>query len=161
MTEVRESLFPNVPRESAAQFVTALQEIRVLLHDVEMFVDERHTSKVAVPDCPACPLVGRLRSMSETLGREILRTDRPNLANGGYQIALRHDDLGLDDVVVKDVEVFRMERMDDDYVWLCCYLADGQRIDFDLHLHDKRKKTIVYKAREPLPDAVYEAGSHA
>jgi hypothetical protein len=70
-----------------------------------------------------------------------------------YQIALREDDLGLDDVVVKDVEMFRMERMDNDAVWLCCYLADGQDIHFDLWLEGK---TIKYKAREPLPRATYE-----
>jgi hypothetical protein len=71
-----------------------------------------------------------------------------------YQIALRHDDLGLDDVVVKDVAMFRMERMDDDYVWLACYLADGQEIVFDLW---REGKTIKYKARVPLPDVEYEA----
>lgn len=71
-----------------------------------------------------------------------------------YQIALRYDDLGLDDVVVKDVAMFRMERMDDDCVWLCCYLADGQRIDFDLW---REKKTIRYAERVfDLPDVVYE-----
>lgn len=71
-----------------------------------------------------------------------------------YQIALRHDDLGLDDVVVKDVEMFRMERMSAKNVWLCCYLTDGQRIDFDIWLD---KRTIKYAARESdLPNVVYE-----
>jgi len=74
-----------------------------------------------------------------------------------YQIALRHDSLGLDDVVVKDVELFRMERMDDDHVWLCCYLADGQRIDFDMW---RKEKTILYTERKmDLPDVLYERGS--
>jgi hypothetical protein len=72
-----------------------------------------------------------------------------------YQIALRHDDLGLDDVVVKGVSMFRMERMDDDHVWLACYLADGQEIVFDLW---RDKKTIRYKPRAPLPNVVYEQG---
>jgi hypothetical protein len=70
-----------------------------------------------------------------------------------YQIALRSDELGLDDVVVKDVAMFRMERMDDDYVWFACYLTDGQEIVFDLWLD---KSIIKYKAREPLPAVVYE-----
>lgn len=71
-----------------------------------------------------------------------------------YQIALRHDDLGLDDVVVKNVRMFRMERMDDDRVWLCCYLTDGQSIDFDLW---REGKTVKYAAREmDLPNVVYE-----
>lgn len=75
----------------------------------------------------------------------------------GYQIALTYDDLGLDDVVVKDVEMFRMERMDYDYVWLACYLRDGQEIVFDLRLGDEA--TIVYSAREPLPNVAYREGS--
>lgn len=72
----------------------------------------------------------------------------------GYQIALRHDSRGLDDVVVKDVAMFRMERMGGSYVWLACYLRDGQEIVFDLHA-DKRG-LVTYSAREPLPDVVYE-----
>jgi hypothetical protein len=71
-----------------------------------------------------------------------------------YQIALRYDDLGLDDVVVKDVEMFRMERMDDNYVWIACYLADGQEIVFDLSAD--RDGVICYAAREPLPNVEYE-----
>ncbi len=71
-----------------------------------------------------------------------------------YDIALREDDLGLDDVVVKDVSMFRMERMDDDYVWLACYLADGQEIVFDMWLEGT---TIKYKARKPLPNVKYES----
>ena len=70
-----------------------------------------------------------------------------------YQIALREDDLGLDDVVVRDVAMFRMERMDTDYVWLACYLTNGQEIVFDLW---RDKKTIKYKARLPLPNVIYE-----
>lgn len=78
-------------------------------------------------------------------------TSKPS-SEPSYQIALRHDDLGLDDVVVKDVEMFRMERMDEDYVWLACYLTDGQEIVFDLHATGR----ITYSAREPLPQVVYE-----
>lgn len=75
-----------------------------------------------------------------------------------YQIALRHDDLGLDDIVVKDVAMFRMERMDNDYVWFCCYLTDGQVINFDMHIEDG---VIKYAAREDLPDVKYEAQPEA
>lgn len=40
-----------------------------------------------------------------------------------YRIALRPDERGdLDDVVVTDVSMFRMENMDGRW-WLCCYLA--------------------------------------
>lgn len=55
--------------------------------------------------------------------------------------------------------MFRMERMSEQNVWLCCYLADGQRIDFDLW---REGKTIRYAARESdLPAVVYEEGSRA
>lgn len=73
-----------------------------------------------------------------------------------YQIALRGNDMGLDDIVVKDVAMFRMERMSEDYVWLACYLTDGQEIVFDLST--PRKGVVVYTVREPLPDVVYEPG---
>lgn len=73
----------------------------------------------------------------------------------GYRIALRRDDLGLDDIVVRSVPLFRMERMDDDHVWLCCYLTHDYREDitFDIWIEDG---IIKYEAREPLPDVVYE-----
>lgn len=73
-----------------------------------------------------------------------------------YQIALRNDDLGLDDVVVRNVGMFRMERMDNDYVWLACYLTDGQEIVFDLWIEDG---IVKYAARDPLPNVKYEEGS--
>lgn len=74
-----------------------------------------------------------------------------------YQIALREDDLGLDDVVVKDVAMFRMERMDKDHVWFACYLADGQDIHFDLW---REGTTIRYSARmDDLPSVEYEDGA--
>lgn len=71
-----------------------------------------------------------------------------------YQIALREDSLGLDDVVVRDVKTFRMERMNKNHVWLCCHLTDGQDIHFDLWLD---KTTVRYRARKPLPNVRYEA----
>lgn len=75
-----------------------------------------------------------------------------------YDIALRYDDLGLDDIVVKNVSMFRMERMDKDYVWLACYLEDGQEIVFDLA--SNKKGLITYTAREPLPDVRYESNTN-
>jgi hypothetical protein len=73
--------------------------------------------------------------------------------SGRYQIALREDSLGLDDIVVKDVAMFRMERMDEDHVWLACYLTDGQEIVFSLWCEGE---TIMYETRDPLPHVVYE-----
>jgi hypothetical protein len=46
-------------------------------------------------------------------------------------MALRPDDRypdELDDVVVKDVETFRMEAMSDDVWWMCCYFRNGERV---------------------------------
>jgi hypothetical protein len=77
------------------------------------------------------------------------------VTNRDYQIALRDDDLGLDDVVVKDVEMFRMERMSETSAWLCCYLPDGQRITFWVH-----GKNLRYRATE-FPDVKYEDGREA
>lgn len=72
-----------------------------------------------------------------------------------YDIALRKNDLGLDDVVVKNVATFRMERMDETYVWFACYLQDGQEIHFDLWLEDGA--VIKYAEREAdLPNVRYE-----
>jgi len=46
--------------------------------------------------------------------------------------AWRVDDSGqLDDIVVPDVRLFRMERMDDDEWWIGLHLRDGRLI----HLH--------------------------
>lgn len=50
----------------------------------------------------------------------------------------RHDDQGeLDDVVVRDVEMFRLEYMDTRGVWLCCYKPDGRRVSFWLRSKSK------------------------
>ena len=54
------------------------------------------------------------------------------------QIALRRlSDGRLDDVVVTEVEMFRMEIMESDArhvrsLWLCCYLPSGDRITWNL-----------------------------
>jgi hypothetical protein len=73
-----------------------------------------------------------------------------------YRIALRHDDLGLDDVVVKDVSMFRMERMDDDHVWLACYLTGGEDLVIDLWVEGG---VVKYAERDPLPNVTYEGGT--
>ena len=46
---------------------------------------------------------------------------------GRAAIALRKDNRGdLDDVVVEPVRMFRAEFMDDNTLWLCCYLPGGE-----------------------------------
>ena len=53
------------------------------------------------------------------------------------------NDLGIDDVVINDVKMFRLERMSDTHFWLCCYTADdekderyGERIVFQVGIED-------------------------
>ena len=48
----------------------------------------------------------------------------------------------LDDVVVRDVSMFRAEVLSPGLLWLCCYLSspDGeeQRVTFEVHARGKR-----------------------
>lgn len=48
----------------------------------------------------------------------------------------------LDDVVVRDVSMFRAEVLSPGHLWLCCYLrgSDGeeQRVTFEVHARGKR-----------------------
>lgn len=39
----------------------------------------------------------------------------------------------LDDIVINDVEMFRMERMSDGCFWIRCYKANGQDVVFHLN----------------------------
>lgn len=57
------------------------------------------------------------------------------------RMALRTtDDGSLDDVVVRQVSMFRAEMLDSDRLWLCCYLpgtgADHDRVAFDVSVRD-------------------------
>lgn len=56
---------------------------------------------------------------------------------GTSRLALRTDQEGLlDDVVVRDVSMFRAEMLTSNTLWLCCYLpgtgVDGDRIAFEV-----------------------------
>jgi hypothetical protein len=47
------------------------------------------------------------------------------------RIALRKDDTGeLDDIVVEDVHMFRMEFMSDNTLWIACHLTNGETISW-------------------------------
>lgn len=57
------------------------------------------------------------------------------------RMALRTtDDGSLDDVVVRDVSMFRAELIDADRLWLCCYLpgtgAEHDRVAFNVSVRD-------------------------
>jgi hypothetical protein len=65
------------------------------------------------------------------------------------EIALRDDPDGvLDDVVVKGVEMFRAEMMDDRTLWLCCYLTNGERITWGVH--SPRKPLVMATQEMPM-----------
>lgn len=77
----------------------------------------------------------------------------------GYRIAVRPDDRGqVDDVVVRGVSVFRMERMDQDWWFLSCNLEgkDGDnRIAFTIRGMVQTDARVVEWPR----DVRYEEGS--
>lgn len=80
--------------------------------------------------------------------------------NADYRIALRPDGNGMtDDVVVRDVKMFRAEMMDDGALWMCCYLDDEceQRIDFWISTSTRRSKLLLQTTDVPPGDEfVYE-----
>ena len=87
--------------------------------------------------------------------RQVPKPSKPD-----YRIALRPDDWGLDDVVVKDVSMFRMERMDIDNFWLCCYFPDDERERITFGLHIKDGMLHAYVSEMPRgPAFPYEPGS--
>lgn len=78
-----------------------------------------------------------------------------------YRIALRPDDRNedpftlapLDDIVVKDVKMFRAEQMDPQTWWVCCYLDDERYITFYVSVKDG---SLVWTATEFPNDVKYE-----
>lgn len=55
------------------------------------------------------------------------------------RIRLDADTYGdLDDVVVRDVSMFRAERMNADTWWVCCYLDGNERITWNVTVVDGR-----------------------
>lgn len=74
-----------------------------------------------------------------------------------YRIALRPDHRGdLDDVVVKDVEMFRAEMMDRGRLWMCCYLEGHDRVNFWVRAKGSR---LEFTVTEQPHDVAYEDGS--
>lgn len=66
----------------------------------------------------------------------------------------RLDDQGcLDDVVVDDVETFRLERMSDDHIWGAVYRRDGSRTDFNI-FGDRVSLTHEHETRSPDGDGL-------
>lgn len=77
-----------------------------------------------------------------------------------YRLALRPesdqpDETLMDDVVVKDVSMFRAEMMSDKSLWLCCYLAGtDERVTFWASV--KRGKLVLHVTEYPMGDFAYE-----
>ncbi len=55
----------------------------------------------------------------------------------------------MDDIVVKDVEMFRAEQMDDDHWWMCCYFRNGERVTFGVYRERKPARVSVHVTEEP------------
>jgi hypothetical protein len=96
--------------------------------------------------------------------RIALRPYESNGGRGGQSPAdWDHDGGGpvsppLDDIVVNDVSMFRMEDMGDHF-WMCCYLGgtNHDRICFSVRRGRKGEPKIVVEAYEfPEGDVVYE-----
>ena len=78
---------------------------------------------------------------------------------GAYRVALRESSANeLDDVVVRDVSMFRAERLNDKALWLACYLPgktggddgdDGNRITFIVTATRSRLEFQVHETPEP------------
>lgn len=77
-----------------------------------------------------------------------------------YRIALRPDHEGeLDDVVVRDVEMFRMERMSEHDFWIALYFkGTDEELVFNMHA----SKSFISASIGDLPDGrefTFEPGS--
>lgn len=57
----------------------------------------------------------------------------------------------MDDIVVKDVEMFRAEAMSRNQWWMCCYFANGERVTFWIGRERKPSRIVVSVTEEP-PD---------
>ena len=74
-----------------------------------------------------------------------------------YDIALRPDELHpdeMDDIVVRNVSLFRAEAMSDKSWWMSCFLADGQEVVFWITI--KKKRIVVLCTDQPGHGYVYE-----
>lgn len=61
-------------------------------------------------------------------------TTKPNAIRAVPGGEIRYDTRGaVDDVVIADCTLFRMERMDTGSWWICVTTADGTPVTFDLY----------------------------
>ena len=55
----------------------------------------------------------------------------------------------LDDIVVKEVEMFRAEAMSNTVWWMCCYFRNGERVTFHVGIDAKPKRVHVSATEMP------------
>lgn len=80
-----------------------------------------------------------------------------------YRMALRsvdewNDEDRMDDIVVRHVDMFRMEQMDKRYWWMACYLDPNaeERLVFHVSYNKKTKEIEVHVEEYPQGDHIYE-----
>ena len=100
--------------------------------------------------------------------REKIRQTRPKVPDSRYDIALRPDvaeddpmryDTLLDDIVVRNVHLFRAEAMDDGEWWVCCYLdpAGDDRICWSVTAKCRPRRIEWNTTEFPMTtDVLYE-----
>ena len=55
----------------------------------------------------------------------------------------------MDDIVVKDVTMFRAEAMDDGNWWICCYLSNDERVAFSMTAHCRPRRLECVVTEKP------------
>ena len=55
----------------------------------------------------------------------------------------------MDDIVVKDVQMFRAEQMSDSHWWMCCYFANGESVTFGVGRATKPARVYVTVTETP------------
>lgn len=80
------------------------------------------------------------------------------------RIALRPDKDGLlDDVVVCNVSMFRLEQMSDTVWWMACYFPDSdERVSFNIAWNPETQNLVAHIQDTPPsddPNFTYEEGS--
>ena len=55
----------------------------------------------------------------------------------------------MDDIVVKDVSMFRAEAMSEKDWWLCCYFANGERVTFNMEARCRPRRLSCTVGERP------------
>lgn len=91
------------------------------------------------------------------------KNGKPRTGTKGYRLALRsveewNDRDRMDDVVVNDVSMFRMEQMSANDWWICCYLDDAgnERVTWHARYDKKLRELVIHVTEYPDGDHIYE-----